>query len=177
MLSVMLAYVSAGIAAEVPRNAESLCSFVRSTLRPVALSGIFAVVPVEDVSVIVFISTMKDRRFVLGGGVSGAAVKVKLTVAVFAPPPPPPVEVLAPLQEIRNIDDNEDSAARIFRKFISPHGKPVPTFRRVNPSAFQVRVYAQALGNRCKTTAVCSSAKCIFLERTERAGEKAPGPF
>jgi hypothetical protein len=69
--------------------------------------------------VMVFTSTMKERRFVLGGGVSGAAVNVKLSVAV---PPPGDGGFFDPLHETRAIADSESSEARTFRKFMSPHG-------------------------------------------------------
>ncbi len=95
--------------ADVPKNAESLCNLVRSTLKLVAFRGMFTFVPVEDVSVIVFTSTMNERRFVLGGGVSGATVNVKLTVAV----PPPGGRVMT---------GSESSDVKTFRKFMSPHG-------------------------------------------------------
>ncbi len=106
--------------ADVPKNAESLCNLVRSTLKLAAFRGMFTFVPVEDVSVIVFTSTMNERRFVLGGGVSGAAVNVKLTVAV--PPPGGGDGFLGPLHATREIADIESSEARTFRKFMSPHG-------------------------------------------------------
>jgi hypothetical protein len=112
--------------ADVPRNAESLCNLVRSTLKLVAFNGIFTLVPVEDVSVTVFTSTMKERRLVLGGGVSGAAVNVRLSVAVPPPPPPPEEEDFGPLHEIRKMAKIETSEARTFRKFMSPHGERVP---------------------------------------------------
>src|ERR1700687_2974737 len=84
----------------MPRKTESLCNLVRSTPKLVAFSGTFTLVPVAEVSVMVLMSTMNDRRFELGGGVSGAAVKVRLRVAV----PPPQLTVQggvfdAPLHE------------------------------------------------------------------------------
>ena len=106
--------------ADVPKNAESLCNLVRSTLKLAAFRGMFTFVPVEDVSVIVFTSTMNERRFVLGGGVSGAAVNVKLTVAV--PPPGGGDGFLGPLHATRVIADSESSDVKTFRKFMSPHG-------------------------------------------------------
>lgn len=121
--------------AEVPRNAESLCNLVRSTLKLVAFNGIFTFVPLEDVRVMVFTSTMKERRFVLGGGVSGAAVNVKLRVAV---PPPPGVDgFFGPLHATREIADMESSEARTFWSFMSPHGdatKPKLIKARTFPS-------------------------------------------
>ena len=109
--------------ADVPRNAESLCNLVRSTIKLVAFSGMFTLVPLEDVSVIVFTSTVKERRLVLGSGVSGAAVSVKLTVAV---PPPVGGGFFDPLHETRKMANIESSEARIFRKFMSPHGECLP---------------------------------------------------
>src|ERR1700675_403229 len=109
------------MAAEVPRNAESLCSLVRSTVRLVAFSGMFTVDPPDEVSVTVFTSTMKERRLVLGGGVSGVAVIVKLSVAV----PPPQLLVhglllVGPLHDARKAADNRSGAATIFRTFMQP---------------------------------------------------------
>jgi hypothetical protein len=83
----------------------------------VAFSGMFTLDPVEEVSVIVFISTMKERRFVLGGGVSGVALAVKLSVAV---PPPGGGEFFVPLQEIKETADSKSSEAKTFRKFTRP---------------------------------------------------------
>jgi len=48
----------------------------------VAFNGMFTAVPVAGVRVMVLISTKKERRFVLGGGVSGVAVSVRLSDAV-----------------------------------------------------------------------------------------------
>jgi len=50
----------------------------------VAFNGMFTAVPVAGVRVMVLISTKKERRFVLGGGVSGVAVSVRLSDAVPA---------------------------------------------------------------------------------------------
>lgn len=119
-LMVMLVYEPAGIVADMPRKAESLCNLVRSTLKLVLFSGIFILVPVDEVSVMVFTSTMKDRRLVLGGGVSGAAFHVMLSVAV----PPPQLTVQGgfgtPLHETKATPDNKTSAAKTFRKFMQP---------------------------------------------------------
>ena len=104
----------------MPRNAESLCNLVRSTLKFVAFRGIFTLVPLEDVSVMVLTSTTNERRFVLGSGVRGAAVSVKLTVAV---PPPEGGGFFDPLHETRKRENMESSEAKIFRKFMSPHGE------------------------------------------------------
>src|ERR1700676_5439762 len=109
------------MAAEVPRTAESLCSVVRSTARFVAFSGMFTVDPLDEVSVTVFTSTMKERRLVLGGGVSGVAVIVRLSVAV--PPPQLVVHGLFlgnPLQDARKAADNKSGAATTFRTFMQP---------------------------------------------------------
>jgi len=73
MLTVMLEYEPVGTVADVPRNMESLCNLVRSTPMAVAFNGMFTAVPVAGVRVMVLISTKKERRFVLGGGVSGVA--------------------------------------------------------------------------------------------------------
>ena len=107
--------------ADVPRNAESLCNLVRSTLKLVAFSGMFTSVPLEDVSVIVFTSTVKERRFVLGSGVRGAAVSAKLRVAV--PPLPVCDGFFGPLHATREIAAIESSETKTFRKFMSPHGE------------------------------------------------------
>src|SRR6266852_7985119 len=119
-LTVMLVYEPAGTVADVPRKAESLCSLVRSTLKVVLFSGIFTLVPVDEVSVMVFTSTMKERRLVLGGGVSGAAVMVTLKVAV----PPPQFDVQgglgAPLHETKQAADSTIGKARVFRKSMQP---------------------------------------------------------
>jgi hypothetical protein len=77
----------------------------------------FMVYPVEEVSVIVFISTTKERRLVLGGGVSGTAVIATLSVAV---PPGGGVFFGAPLQDIRQTANSKISAAKTFRKFTQP---------------------------------------------------------
>ena len=110
------------MAAEVPRNEESLCSLVRSTARFVAFSGMFTVDPLDEVSVTVLMSTMKERRLVLGGGVSGVAVMVRLSVAV---PPPPQLLVhgflvVGPLQDARKAADSKSGAVKIFRTFMQP---------------------------------------------------------
>jgi hypothetical protein len=68
--------------AEVPRKTESLCSLVRSTVKPEAFKGTFTADPLVGVRVIVFTSTTKESTFVLFSGASGAAVSVKLRVAV-----------------------------------------------------------------------------------------------
>ena len=99
---------------------------VRSTLKVVALRGILTADPEEGVSEMVFISTTKERRFVLAGGVSGAALNVKLSVAVPLPPGGG-VDVFGPLHETREMADIESSEARTFRKFMSPHGERVPS--------------------------------------------------
>ena len=95
----------------------------------VAFSGIFTVEPVEEVSVIVFMSTMKERRLVLGGGLSGVALAVKLSVAV---PPPGGGEFFdVPLQEIKETADSKSSEAKMFRKFTrAPTTEFVPSLRR-----------------------------------------------
>jgi len=93
---------------------------MRSTLSLVLFSGIFTLVPVDEVSVMVFTSTMKERRLVLGGGVRGAAVMVMLRVAV-PPPPQFTMQVFGkPLHEIKATADNEISAAKTLRKCIEP---------------------------------------------------------
>jgi len=84
----------------------------------VAFSGIFTVEPVEEVSVIVFMSTMKERRLVLGGGVSGVDLNVMLSVAV--PPPGGGGFVDLPLQEVKETADSKSSEAKTFRKFTRP---------------------------------------------------------
>jgi len=89
---------------------------VRSTLKAVLFSGMFTADPVEGVSAMEVISTMKERRLVLGGGVSEAAVKVRLRVAV--PPPQFDVQIGGfdePLHESRATAGNKIGKARIFR--------------------------------------------------------------
>ena len=83
----------------------------------VAFSGIFTVDPVEEVSVMVLMSTMKERRFVLGGGLSGVALNVMLNVAV---PLPGGGEFFVPLQEVKETADSKSSEAITFRKFTWP---------------------------------------------------------
>ena len=144
--------------AEVPKNAESLCNLVRSTLKLVAFNGIFTLVPLEEVSVMVFTSTMNERRFVLGGGVSGAALNVKLSVVV-PPPPGGGVEFFGPLHETREMAEIESSEARTFRKFMSPHGERVPIQVGRGPTP-QVQLYPWTATNIRKTKADCSTAKC-----------------
>ena len=148
--------------AEVPRNAESLCNLVRSTLKLVAFNGIFTLVPVDEVSVMVFTSTMNERRFVVGGGVSGAAVSVKLSVAV--PPPGGGVDVFGPLHETSEMADIKSSEARTFRKFMSPHGERLPNqgWQTTNVPSTTLRLTAT---NICKTKADCSTAKCEMAIR------------
>ena len=112
--------MSVGTVVDVPRNTESLCNFVRSTPRVVVFSGIFTLEPLDEVSVTVFISTTKERRLVFGGGVSGFAIIVRLSVAV--PPPPPPGVFFWPLHEARATVNTNSSAAEIFRTFMQPPG-------------------------------------------------------
>src|SRR5258708_29755529 len=77
----------------------------------------FTLDPVEEVSVMVFTSTTKERRLVLGGGVSGTAVIVTLSVAAL----PPPVEFFGePLQDIRQTANSKISDAKTFPKFTLP---------------------------------------------------------
>src|SRR5260370_19163446 len=66
----------------------------------------------------VFMSTMKERRFVLGGGLSGVALNVTLTVAV--PPPGGGGFVDLPLQEVKETADSKSSEAKTFPKFTRP---------------------------------------------------------
>jgi len=94
---------------------------VRSTLKAVLFSGMFTGDPVEGVRVMVFMSTTKERRLVLGGGVSGAAVMVMLRVAVLPPQFDMQIKILdEPLQEIRATADNNIGKARVFRTFMQP---------------------------------------------------------
>jgi hypothetical protein len=149
--------VPAGTVAAEPRNTESLCSLVRSTPMLVAFSGMFTLDPVEEVSVIVFISTMKERRFVLGGGVSGVAVAVKLSVAV--PPPGGGVFFDPPLQEIRETADSKTSEAKTFRKFTRPptaDGAEPKAGRHSRPTRDFI-AHQQSYG--CKRNVDCSTAK------------------
>src|SRR5260370_30390721 len=66
----------------------------------------------------VFMSKMKERRFVLGGGLSGVALNVTLSVAL--PPPGGGGFVDLPLQEIKETADSKSSKAKTFRKFTRP---------------------------------------------------------
>jgi hypothetical protein len=105
--------VPAGTIADVPRKTESLCTLVRSTLKVVVPNGILTADPEEGVSEMVFISTTKERRlvkFALGGGVSGAALNVRLRVAV--PPPGGGGAFLGPLHEIRKTVEIESTETR-----------------------------------------------------------------
>jgi len=121
-LTAMLEYVPAGTVAEKPRKTESLVNRVRSTLNVVELSGMFTAAPLEGESVMVFMSALKDSRLVPGGGVSGAATRVRLSVAF----PPGQLTVHGPggfgcpLQEMRTQPNAIDSASRNFLKFIWP---------------------------------------------------------
>ena len=147
------------MAAEVPRNEESLCSLVRSTARFVAFSGMFTVDPLDEVSVTVLMSTMKERRLVLGGGVSGVAIIVKLSVAV--PPPQLLVQVLflgIPLQDVKKAADSNTDAAKIFRTFMQPPGENVcrPT---AAGTSFTYDFTACLRNNRCESGSYCSTAK------------------
>jgi len=100
----------------VPRKAESLCNLVRSTLKAVLFSGMVTADPLEGVSAMEVISTMKERRLVLGGGVSEAAVRVRFSVAVLPPQFDVQVEDFdEPLHEIRATADNKIGKASIFR--------------------------------------------------------------
>src|SRR6266849_775782 len=121
-LMAILVYDPAGTVAEVPRKAESLVNRVKSTLNVVELRGMFTAAPVDGVSVMVFMSALKDSRLVFGGGVSGAATRVRLSVAV----PPGQLTVHGPggfgcpLQEMRKQPNASDGASRNFLKFIWP---------------------------------------------------------
>ena len=99
----------------------------------------------------------------LGGGVSGAAVNVKLSVAV-PPPPGGGVEFFGPLHETRKTAEIENSDARTFRKFMSPQGERVPSQGWHGPTP-RVQLYAWTAANICKTKADCSTAKCEMVVR------------
>ena len=116
----------------MPRKEESLCSLVKSTLRLVVFSGMFTLVPLDEVRVMVFTSTTKARRLVFGGGDSGVAIMVTLTVAVPVPPPVPPPEFLGkPLHETRKAAHSHNGATTIFRTFMQPPRQEwVPSPRR-----------------------------------------------
>jgi len=121
-LMAILVYDPAGTVAEVPRKAESLVNRVKSTLNVVELRGMFTAAPVDGVSVMVFTFALKDSRLVFGGGVSGAATRVRLSVAV----PPGQLTVHgpggfgSPLQEMSKQPNAIDGASRNFLKFIWP---------------------------------------------------------
>jgi hypothetical protein len=139
---------------------ESLCNLVRSTLKLVLFSGIFTLVPVDDVRVMVFTSTMKERRLVLGGGVSGVALHVMLSVAL---PLPPQFDVQGlgfPLHETKATADSKSRAAQTFRKFIEPPRQSERQAQIELGTKSRVQLYRLPVENRCKSKAVCSTAKC-----------------
>ena len=90
----------------------------------VAFNGMFTAVPVAGVRVMVLISTKKERRFVLGGGVSGVAVSVRLSDAV---PLPPQFTVQGglglPLHATKPNANKDSNEAKVFRKFMKPPGQ------------------------------------------------------
>jgi hypothetical protein len=91
---------------------------VRSTLKVAAFSGMLTAEPVEGVRVMVFTVTRKESRLVPGGRVSGAAVRVKLTVA-WPLTVQLVVQVLGePLQEAIEKAENKVSAEKTLRKFM-----------------------------------------------------------
>ena len=106
----------------MPRNAESLVNFVRSTPTAVAFKGMFTAAPVAGVNVMVLMSTRNESRFVLGGGTRGAAVSVTLSVAVPLPPQfvVQGCDVDLPLQAARLRAHMNRNEAKSFRKFMQP---------------------------------------------------------
>jgi hypothetical protein len=88
----------------------------------VAFNGMFTAVPEVGVRVIVFISTKNESRLVFGGGVSGAAVSVRLSEAV---PLPPQFVVQGcvvdlPLHATKSIAHTNRREVKTFRKFMQP---------------------------------------------------------
>lgn len=91
---------------------------MRSTVKVAAFSGMFTGEPVEGVRVMVLTETTKDNKLVLGGGVSGVAVMVKLRVAW-----PLFVQLVVqglgmPLQAAKERAERDSSAAKTCRKFM-----------------------------------------------------------
>src|SRR2546423_5046966 len=82
------------------------------------LRGILTLGPVEGVREIPTTSTVKESRFVPGGGISGVATKVTLTVAL--PPPQLVVQgpLFTPLQEVRNEMEANTASGRKLRNLI-----------------------------------------------------------
>jgi hypothetical protein len=72
--------VSGGIAAELPRKAESLCSLVKSTWYKLEFSGTLMDCPIDRVIETPTTVTLNDRRLVFAGGVSGIARSVSANV-------------------------------------------------------------------------------------------------
>jgi len=88
----------------------------------VAFNGMFTAVPEAGVRVMVFISTKNESRLVFGGGVSGAAVSVRLSEAV---PLPPQFVVQGcvvdlPLHATKPIAHTDRREVKTFRKFMQP---------------------------------------------------------
>jgi hypothetical protein len=87
----------------------------------VAFNGMFTAVPEVGVRVMVFISTKNESRLVFAGGVSGAAVSVRLTEAV--PPPQFVVQgcvVDLPLHATKPVAHTNSREVKTFRKFMHP---------------------------------------------------------
>ena len=102
-------------------------------------SGIFTVEPVDEVSVTVFISTTKERRLVLGGGLSGVALNVTLSVAL--PPPGGGGFVDLPLHEVKETADSKSSEAITFRKFTGPPRQSLCRAYRGQALTSRIRFY------------------------------------
>src|SRR5256885_1006661 len=121
------------------------------------------VVPVEDVSVMPEITTLKLRREGLAGSVS--ATRVKLTVAV---PPPQLVmhgPVRTPLQEASRKIDAKATDSDNFVKFIEhpkAQGRVAPVQEPDDPrSAYDVRVHALSIdAGKAVNVEICLELGC-----------------
>ena len=101
----MLVYEPAGTLIALARSAESVCSFVKSTVMLLATSGMLTAVPDVGVRVTPVIVALKESSEVTGGGVRGVAVRLMLTVALPGvpgdPPLPPLAKMLGPLHDVK----------------------------------------------------------------------------
>ena len=101
--------------AEVATNAESLWSRVRSTVYVGLFSGtLTAAPPLDGVRETPTTVTLNERRFVVGGGVSGVAVSVICSVAVPLTGQFTVQTVLTPLQEVRKKPEVKSATAKHF---------------------------------------------------------------
>src|SRR5260370_33520575 len=105
----------------------------------------------------VFMSKMKERRFVLGGGLSGVALNVTLSVAL--PPPGGGGFVDLPLQEIKETADSKSSKAKTFRKFTRPPRQSLCRAYGEQALTSRMRFYRLPANYGCKRNVDCSTAK------------------